>query len=63
MGAEIKQFFLVMGQYDAVIISEAPNAETAGKLALAVGAVGNVRTETLRTLTKDEYRKVIASLP
>ena len=63
MGAEITQYYLVMGQYDAVVIAEAPNAETAGKLALAIGAQGNIRTETLQAFTEDEYRKVIASLP
>jgi len=63
MGAELKQWFLVMGQYDAVAVSEAPNDETAARLALAVGALGNVRTETLRAFTEDEYRKIIAALP
>jgi uncharacterized protein with GYD domain len=63
MGAELKQFYLVMGQYDAVIVSEGPDDETAAKLALALGSLGNVRTETLRAFTEDEYRKIVAALP
>ena len=63
MGAEVKAFYLVMGQYDAVVISEAPNDETVGKLVLMIGAQGNIRTETLRAFTEDEYRKMIAALP
>ncbi len=63
MGAELKAFYLVMGRYDAVVISEAPNDETVGKLVLMIGAQGNVRTETLRAFTEDEYRKMIAALP
>ncbi|MBI5305100.1 MAG: GYD domain-containing protein [Chloroflexi bacterium] len=63
MGAELKQWYLVMGQYDAVVIAEAPDDETTAKLALAIGALGNVRTETLRAFTEDEYRKIIAALP
>jgi uncharacterized protein with GYD domain len=63
MGAELKQFYLVMGQYDAVIVSEGPDDETAAKLALAVGSLGNVRTETLRAFTEDEYRKIVTALP
>jgi uncharacterized protein with GYD domain len=63
MGAELKAFYLVMGQYDAVVISEAPNDETVGKLVLMIGAQGNIRTETLRAFTEDEYRKMIAALP
>ena len=63
MGAEIKAFYLVMGQYDAVVISEAPNDEVVGKLVLMIGAQGNIRTETLRAFTEEEYRKMIAALP
>jgi uncharacterized protein with GYD domain len=63
MGAELKSFHLVMGRYDAVVISEAPNDDTVGKLVLMIGAQGNVRTETLRAFAEDEYRKMIAALP
>ncbi len=63
MGAELRQWYLVMGQYDAVVISEAPNDETIAKLALAIGSQGSVRTESLRAFTEDEYRKIIAALP
>lgn len=63
MGGEIKAVYLVMGQYDFVIIAEAPNDEVAATFAIATGAQGNVRTETLRAFTEDEYRKIVASLP
>jgi uncharacterized protein with GYD domain len=63
MGAELKTFYLVLGQYDAVVIADAPNDEVVAKLALAIGSQGNVRTETLRAFTEEEYRKMIAALP
>jgi uncharacterized protein with GYD domain len=63
MGAEIKAYYLVMGQYDAVIVSEAPNDETMAKLLLTLGSLGNVGTETMRAFPEDEYRKLIAGLP
>jgi uncharacterized protein with GYD domain len=63
VGAEIKGYYLVMGQYDAVVIAEAPNDETVAKLALTIGAGGAVRTETLRAFPEDEYRQIIAALP
>ena len=63
MGGELKHWYLALGRYDAVVISEGPDDETATKLALAIGAQGNVRTETLRVFTEDEYRKLIAGLP
>jgi len=63
MGAELKQWYLVSGQYDAVVIAEAPDHETAIKLALLISSQGNIRTGTLGAFTEDEYRKIIASLP
>ena len=63
MGAQLKQWFLVMGQYDAVVVSEAPDDETIGKFLLATGSLGNVRTQTFRAFTEDEFRKLVASLP
>jgi len=55
-GAELKEFYLVMGQYDMVIVTEGPDDETAAKLALAIGSQGAISTETLRAFTEDEYR-------
>ena len=62
-GAELKAFYAVMGQYDAVIVSEAPDDETMAKINLAAGSKGAVRSETLRAFTEDEYRKIISALP
>jgi uncharacterized protein with GYD domain len=61
-GAEIKSFYLALGKYDAVLVSEGPDDETATRLALSVGALGNVRTDTMRVFTEAEYRKLIGSL-
>ena len=63
IGAEMKEFYSVMGKYDIVLVVEAPDDETMAKVTLAIGSLGNVRTETLRAFTEDEYRKVIADLP
>lgn len=63
MGAKVVAFYLVMGQYDIIMVTEAPDDETVAKLALSIGSLGSIRTQTLRAFTEDEYRKVIASLP
>jgi len=63
MGAELKQWYLVTGQYDAVVVTEAPDDETVAKLLLTIGALGNVRTQTFRAFTEDEYRRIVAALP
>ena len=62
-GAEIKDFYLVMGQYDAIAVCEAPDDDTMAKLSLTTGSQGNVHTETVRAFTEDEYRKLVADLP
>ena len=63
LGAKIKEFYLAMGRYDVIVISEAPDDETATKLVLTIGSAGAVRTETFRIFTEDEYRKLISELP
>lgn len=62
-GAKLRDFYLVMGEYDIVIVAEAPNDEVVAKLALTVGAAGNVRSKTMRAFTEGEYRKLVQSLP
>jgi len=61
-GGELKQFFLAMGRYDIVLVSEAPDDETAARVTLALGSLGNVRTETMRVFSESEFRKIIGSL-
>ncbi len=62
MGGQWKDWYLTMGQYDAVVIIEAPDDETAARIALARNSRGGVRTQTLRAFTEDEYRQLAESL-
>ncbi len=59
---KINAWYLTMGRYDAVIISEFPNDEAAAKFMLSVGALGNVSTETLKAFNEDEYRSITGGL-
>ena len=61
-GGELKQFYLAMGRYDALIVGEVPDDETAARIALTFGSLGNIRTETMRVFTETEFRKIIGSL-
>ncbi len=63
MGGQWKAWYLTMGQYDAVVVIEAPDDETAARIALAQNAAGGVTSQTLRAFTEDEYRLLAASLP
>ena len=61
-GAELKAFYLVTGQYDAVSIVEAPNDEVVAKLALGTAALGFVRSQTCRAFPEGEYKTIVASM-
>ncbi len=63
LGAELKEFYLVTGRYDVIVVVEAPDEETVTRAALAIGSRGAIRTETVRAFTESEYVDVIGSLP
>jgi uncharacterized protein with GYD domain len=62
LGVEIKSFYLLMGRYDTLIVAEAPDSATFARAVLALGAQGNVRTETLRAFPEEEYRQILGSI-
>ena len=62
MGGEFKAFFLTMGTYDIVAVYEAPDDAVAARFSLQLGALGNVRTQTLKAFPEAAYREIIASL-
>jgi len=63
LGGKIHAYYLTMGRYDAVLISEFTNDEALAKFTLSIGALGNINTETLKAFTEADYRKIIGSLP
>ena len=63
LGGELKGWYFTMGRYDVVFIFEAPDDATAARGLLVLAGQGNVRTETLRAFTEDEYRQLLTTLP
>jgi len=61
-GGKIHAWYLTMGKYDAVLISEFPNDAASAKFMLSTGSMGNVTTQTMKAFTETEYRKLVASL-
>ena len=61
-GGKLIGGYFTLGEYDVVIIIEAPNDETVMSLMLKVGSLGNVRTKTLKAFTAEEGMKVIKDL-
>ncbi|HLI63353.1 MAG TPA: GYD domain-containing protein [Terriglobales bacterium] len=63
MGGKIQTWYLTMGKYDAVFISEFPDDDTVARFMLSLAALGNVTTQTLKAFNEAEYRKIVSSLP
>ena len=61
-GGTIHAWYLTMGRYDAVLISEFPTDDAGAKFTLSIGALGNVTTETLKAFTESEYRNIVSGI-
>jgi uncharacterized protein with GYD domain len=61
-GIELKSWYLTMGQYDIVTVFDAPNDDAAAKAMMALALQGNVRTQTMRAFSFDEFKKIAGSL-
>jgi uncharacterized protein with GYD domain len=61
-GGKLIGTYYTMGEYDVVIIIEAPNDETVMSLMLKLGSLGNARTKTLKAFTAEEGIKIIKDL-
>jgi uncharacterized protein with GYD domain len=62
LGGSVSDAYLTIGQYDMVVMLDAPDDETAARFNLTLASGGNVRTTTLKAFPEDAYRKIIASL-
>ena len=62
MGGEMKQFYMVMGDFDFVGICEAPDDAVMARYVLQLGGLGFVRAKTLKAFPETAYREIIRSL-
>lgn len=62
LGVDIKTGYLAMGTYDLIIHAEATDDEAMAKFLLSMGALGNVRTTTVKVFPEPEFDKIIAAL-
>ena len=61
-GGKLTGAYYTMGEYDMVLVIEAPNDETVMSLMLKVGSLGNARTKTLKAFTAEKGIKIIKDL-
>jgi uncharacterized protein with GYD domain len=53
---------MTMGEYDLIVVYEAPDDAVATRFTLQLGMLGTVRTKTLKAFPEAAYREIIASL-
>jgi uncharacterized protein with GYD domain len=61
-GVTVKDLFWTQGRYDVVTIVEAPDEASAMSLSLSLGALGNVRTESLRAFPSADMETIVGKM-
>jgi len=63
LGGKMIGAYFVMGEYDYVAITEAPDDEAATTANLAISAREHVKTATMRAFTMEEFAALAGKLP
>jgi uncharacterized protein with GYD domain len=61
-GVTMKDIMWTLGAHDMVVTFEAPDDAAITAFALAVGAAGNVRTQTMRAFSRSEMSGILAKM-
>ena len=61
-GVTVKDVYWTLGQYDIATIVEAPDDTALTAFLLSVGALGNVRTHSMRAFVAEEMGAILAKL-
>ena len=62
VGVTVKEVYWTLGQYDVATIVEAPDEASVTAFGLSAGALGNVRTQTLRAFSAGEMAQILSRL-
>ena len=62
IGARVTDCAWTLGQYDLILSAEAPDDETITAVGIALGKLGNVRTQTLRAFGDSEMQKILSKV-
>jgi len=61
-GLRMKEFYMVMGQYDCVAVAETPDDAPLAKAILSITSQGSFMTTICRAFTEREYRVIVGGL-
>lgn len=60
LGVKVTNVYWTLGDYDGLLILEAPDDATATTALLHLGALGNVHTSTVRAFSSAEMEKILS---
>jgi len=63
LGVTVKNIFWTLGDYDTVILCEAPDDETAAAAMVSLASLGHVRPKTLRAFAASEMEAILGKIP
>jgi uncharacterized protein with GYD domain len=62
MGMKVRDAFWTLGRYDLVLLLEAPDDQSVTAFSLKLGALGNVKTQTMRAFRSEEMEDILAKI-
>jgi uncharacterized protein with GYD domain len=62
LGGRVAGFYATLGEYDYIACVEAPNEAVVMRFLLGLGSAGNVRTTTMKALSRDEFDQIVRKL-
>lgn len=60
-GLKVKDVYYTVGAYDIITITEGTGEALTAAL-LKIGSMGNIRTQTMRGFSPDEFKKIVATI-
>ena len=61
-GVTVKEVYWTLGRYDVATILEAPDDAAVTALGLSIGALGNIRSETMRAFSAGEISQILGRM-
>ena len=63
LGGHLTNILWTQGSYDLVITSEFRDEESYQAFVLALGSIGNIRTQSLRSFSAQDIKRIISKIP
>lgn len=62
LGGKVEGFYATLGEYDYIACIDAPNEAIVMRFLLGLGAAGEVRTTTMKALSRAEFEAIASKL-